>query len=246
MGSDRVFSGLTYALRGLWVDATAHQALRIPDDRRIVLLGYGTDPLVEAFWSRRKALYPLLADMAFDLVLAPNYSMYGNQPRTEHLLNFRRNMVVAAEMLDHGINALPNIYWYRKEDLDRYLSWASDVEPQAIAINLQTFRTTVDWEEMALPGLAFLAAELDEDIKIVITGPSTRDRLRHLVTLFGERMVLVSQSPIQEARHGKVLQGGRPTIVQARPEDAFAQSVRDLSDLMSELQQEAHLEPAAS
>ena len=45
--------------------------------------------------------------------------MYGNQPRAEHLLNFRRSLLIAAEMAAAGIPAVPNVYWYRVEDLDR-------------------------------------------------------------------------------------------------------------------------------
>jgi hypothetical protein len=93
-----------------------------------VLVGYGEDPLVEAFWARRAELdlVARLAEQRWDLVLAPNFSMYANQPRAEHLLNFRRNLLVAAELAAAGVPAVPNIYWARKEDLDRYLAWVAD------------------------------------------------------------------------------------------------------------------------
>ena len=193
-------------MKPLWRDATAHEALRIPTERKIVLVGYGTDPLVEAFWTRRYSLYPFLAEKKFDLVLAPNYSMYGSQPRAEHLMNFRRNLLVASEMVKAGIPAIPNIYWFRKEDLDRYLSWATDVEPEALAINLQTQRTREDWEVMVLPGLTYLAVELDSSIRLLVNGTIRPDRLGQLLELFGpERLILLTQSPIQEGRHGKVI-----------------------------------------
>ena len=80
IGLRRVYSPLTWEVKPLWKDATAHEALRVPDERKIVLVGYGTDPLVEAFWTRRHRLYEFLAKKQFDLVLAPNYSMYGSQP----------------------------------------------------------------------------------------------------------------------------------------------------------------------
>ena len=237
IGLRRVYSPLTWDVKPLWRDATAHEALRIPAERKIVLVGYGTDPLVEAFWTRRYSLYPFLAAKRFDLVLAPNYSMYGSQPRAEHLLNFRRSMLVAAEMVKEGIPAVPNIYWFRKEDLDRYLAWAADVEPQALALNLQTQRTTEDWEVMVLPGLSYLAATLDPSIRLLVNGTIRPDRLTNLVELFGaERLTLFTQSPIQEARHGKVIGvDGKVTVVKARPEDAFAMSVGNVATLVGEL-----------
>ena len=237
IGLRRVYSPLTWEVKPLWKDATAHEALRVPDERKIVLVGYGTDPLVEAFWTRRHRLYEFLAKKQFDLVLAPNYSMYGSQPRAEHLLNFRRNLLVSAEMNAAGIPAVPNIYWFRKEDLDRYLSWAADVEPDVLAINLQTQRTKEDWEVMVLPGLSYLASELDPKVKLIFNGTIRPDRLVTLIELFGlDRIVLLTQSPIQEGRHGKVIgPDGKIAVVKARPEDAFATSVANVSALLSSL-----------
>lgn len=243
IGLRRVFSPLTWDFKPLWAgeERDAHDALRVPATRRIILIGYGTDPLVEAFWTRRRSIYRVIAAKKFDLVLAPNYSMYGNQPRTEHLLNFRRNLLVAKEMQDAGIPAIPNLYWFRKEDLDRYLSWAEDVEPTALAVNLQTQRTDEDWEEMVLPGLTYLAACLDERISLVFNGTIRPDRVAVLVALFGERMVLVTQSPVQEARHGKVINpDGTVEKRGARPEDAFAASVKNVDEMVRRMLSAAH------
>ena len=50
-----------------------------------------------------------IASPVWDLVLGPNFSMFGNQPRAEHLLNFRRNLLLASEMAALGISAVPNL-----------------------------------------------------------------------------------------------------------------------------------------
>jgi hypothetical protein len=50
-----------------------------------------------------------IARQGWDLVLAPNYSIYGNWPRTEHLLNMRRALLLCAEMCEAGILAVPNL-----------------------------------------------------------------------------------------------------------------------------------------
>ncbi len=234
----RVFSQRTNTLTAMWQTGTARDVLRIPDERLVVLSGYGEDPLVEAFWTHRRQVYPLLAEKAFDLVLAPNFSMYANQPRTEHLLNFRRNLLVAAEMIEAGIPAVPNIYWLRKEDLDRYLAWADDVEPDALAINLQTFRhETDDWRGIVLPGLAYLADRLPSDIRLVINGTVTPQRVTQLCTLFDRpRLVFLSQRQIQMARHGEVMRpDGTVAQLYARPEHAFAASVANTAALIDSI-----------
>lgn len=221
---------------------SAGQALGLPVDaagRRplTVLLGYGEDPLVEAFWTRRHT-DGLLADLAalrFDVVLAPNASMYGSQPRAEMLLNFRRNLLMAAEAAQAGAVAVPNIYWFRLEDLERYLDWLDEHPvggPPAIAVNLQTFRTEEDWQAMALPGLSLLAAAIPARLPVIITGPSRPDRISQLIGLFGDRLTLISQNPAQYAQHGALMTAEGRMDVKASRADLFARNTRFLAGLL--------------
>jgi hypothetical protein len=133
--------------------------------------------------------------------------------------------LITAELEDLGLPAVPNIYWFRKEDLDRYLVWMADVAPAAIAVNLQTFRTEADWEQMALPGLAYLSTGMPEATKLVATGTSRADRIAELGGLFGGRLILVSQNPLQYARHGAQMTPGGRVERLARVEDLFAANV---------------------
>ena len=232
VGLRRVFSPVTATLLPTFRGTTAREALGLTERQQSVLVGYGEDPLVEAFWSRRHNLYEGLAEQCWDLVLSPNFSMYGNQPRTEHLLNFRRNLLICEEMLAAGINAVPNIYWYRLEDLERYGRWLEETTPAAVAINLQTFRTDTDWSDMAIPGLTWLSANLPANTHLVTVGASRADRVSHLVELFGDRVVVVSQNAIQYARHGAVMgPNGREDLHAAVPA-AFAASVRYYASLL--------------
>lgn len=201
-----------------------------------VLLGYGEDPLVEAFWTRRHndGLWTDLAGLGFDLVLTPNASMYGSQPRAEMMLNFRRNMLMAAEAAAAGITAVPNIYWFRLEDLERYLDWVGDQTcgPPAVAVNLQTFRTEEDWNAMAMPGLTLLALATPSDLPVIITGPSRPDRIGQLVNLFADRLILISQTPVQYAQHGALMTVDGRMDVKASRADLFARNTRFLSGLL--------------
>jgi hypothetical protein len=213
-------------------DTTAHQALQLRDDQLAILVGYGEDPLVEAFWTRRHDLIPQLAAQRWDLVLACNYSMYGNQPRAEHLLNFRRNLLLAQELADAGVPAVANLYWFRQEDLDRYAAWLADTRPAAVAINLQTFRAEREWEHMALPGLVYLALILPAETRLIACGASRQARIRQLHALFGDRLHLVSQNPQQYARHGAVMTAAGRVDAHAHQHDAFAASVRFYAGLL--------------
>ncbi|MFI7114949.1 hypothetical protein [Amycolatopsis sp. NPDC049868] len=235
VGLRRVFSPQTHAVYPRW-DKPATDVLGLPATTLTVLSGYGEDPLVEAFWTarHRDRLLDRLATLEFDLVLAPNYSIYGNWPRAEHLINMRRSLLLAEEFVNAGMPAVPNLYWFRLEDLQRYAAWIADAAPPAVAINLQTVRENKNWETWALPGLSWLAENIPDDLPIIITGLSRRDRITTAVDLFGTRLTLVSQNPAQYALHGAVMTSEGRKDMHARIPDAFASSVRYLASLLPE------------
>ena len=233
VGLRRVMSPTTGdLLPGYAKAASARAALGIDDTQLSVLVGYGTDPHVEMFWTRRHDLIPKLARLDFDVVLCPNYSIYGNYPRAEMLINMRRNLLIAAQMRDHGINAVPNLYWFRLEDLTRYIDWAIDTEPETVSINLQTFRTDPDWNGYALPGLTYLAQQLPATTKVICTGASRADRIGELLELFGNRLQLIGQNALAYARRGAVITETGRHDVKSHTVDAFASNVRFYNSLL--------------
>lgn len=239
VGLRRVISEATHEPYPSWRATTAHAALGLASGRLTVLVGYGKDPLVEAIWARRHRLYEIIAAHRWDLVLAPNYSAYGNLPRTEMLLNFRRNLLIAQEMLEAGINAVPNIYSFRLEDLQRYETWLAETQPPAIAVNLQTQRDDETFFELVRPALAYLALALPDDTRVIVTGSSRPTRLAELASLFGTRLVVVSQNPIAYARRGAVMTTAGRQDLHARPSDAFAANVRFYASILAQAGQEA-------
>ncbi len=243
VGLRRVLSPTTHRLYPRFTDGrTAAEVLELPTEGTtspaVVLVGYGEDPLVEALWTRRRAdrILTRIAALRFDLVLAPNYSLYGNYPRAEMLLNLRRNLIIAAELHAHGVPAVPNLYGFRVEDYDRYLTWLDGLgtdRPPAVAMNLQTFRTDSDWDDMALPALTYLAATLPTDLPVILTGPSRPDRVTTLHALFGTRLHLISQNPLQYATHGALMTDTGRMDIKAHRNDLFARNTRYLADLLA-------------
>lgn len=235
VGLRRVFSLRTHALYPRWTDGrTAAEILEVPDTTLTVLSGYGEDPLVEAFWTARHRddLIDRVAALRLGLVLAPNYSIYGNWPRAEHLINMRRSLIVAAEFAAAGIPTVPNLYWYRLEDLRRLADWAIETAPPAVAINVQTVRENNNWQTWALPGLSWLAENIPPDLVVILNGLSRRDRIETALELFGDRLMVISQNPAQYALHGAVMTPEGRQDVHARIPDAFARSVRFMASLL--------------
>ncbi|MEU1812995.1 hypothetical protein [Micromonospora aurantiaca (nom. illeg.)] len=234
VGLRRVFSPATGTIYRRFVGADVHQVLDLRPGQLAVLVGYGEDPLVEAFWTRRRAqaLVEQIAAGGWDLVLAPNYSIFGNWPRAQHLISMRMSLLIAAELADAGVPAVTNLYWYRLEDLRRWITWIDDTGPAAIAINLQTVRDDADWTSWALPGLHWLAENLPLALPVIITGLSRPARIRLAIALFGTRLHLVSQNPHQFALHGAVMTDRGRADRHARPVDAFTASVSYIASLL--------------
>lgn len=237
MGLRRVFSPETWRLMPKFEAAGgAHAALGINDNQTAVLVGYGTDPVVEAFWSRRTRdrLIERIAEQGWDLVLAPNYSYYANYPMAELILNGRRNLLIAEEFAAAGVTCAPNLYWYRLRDLQRLRRWVEDTEIPLVAVNLQTFRTAQDWMDYALPGITWMSYEFPPTTQFVFTTGGQTTRLQQVLELFPGRCHIVTQKPWQTAAHGEVLdERGKWVPAYARPVDAFATSARRLRDWIS-------------
>lgn len=232
VGLRRVFSPATWQVMPGYRDRTAAQALGLRAGQLAVLVCYGKDPLVEAFWTRRWQLAEQLAAQAWDLVLAPNFSAYGNFPRAEQLLNYRRNLLIAQELGEAGVPAVPNIYSFRLEDLQRYEAWLQRTEPPAVAVNLQTQRSDDTFYQLVLPGLIYLGQALPETTKIIVTGSSRSSRIGELLEIFDHRLHLVSQNALLYARHGAVMTSQGRRDVHAYTADAFAANVRHYAALL--------------
>jgi hypothetical protein len=134
--------------------------------------------------------------------------------------------MVAAELAAAGVATVPNLYWFRREDLERWVAWCEKAHPPAIALNLQTLRTDSEWRLMGLPGLSYLAAQLPPGIAVIVNGSSRASRIATLRQLFGASLVLVSQNAIQGALHGKVITEHGWEVRHAEKADLFAANVR--------------------
>ena len=67
---------------------------------------------------------------------------------------------------------------------------------------------------------------------MIVTGSSRADRIATLVELFGDRLHLVSQNPLQYARHGAEMTAQGRVDRHARVEDLFAANVRHYAGLL--------------
>ncbi|WP_220448244.1 DUF4417 domain-containing protein [Nonomuraea diastatica] len=230
LGLRRILSPETQKIYARWEGADARTMLGLSAEQQAILVGHADDDMVEGLWTRRRVdhLAEVIADQSWDLVIGPDFSIYGNQPRSEHLIAMRRSLMVAAELAAAGASVAPTLHWFRHEDLQRYLDWLIDhypAGPAAVACNLQTLRTDRAWHDLALPGLALIAATLPPDLPVMLCGTSRASRIAELVALFGARTHVIAQSPLHYARHGTVMTAAGRHPVDWHVPDLFAANV---------------------
>lgn len=219
-------------LQSRWATQGAHDALKLdPSTQAAVLVGYGPDRIIERLWSRRHTdgLIDQIAAAGWDLVCTPDWSVYANQPRAEQLYNMRRSLLFAQELSDAGVNAVPAIYSYRFEDLERWCDWIADTAPTAVFLPRHTIKGNDEWRTLSEPALTYLALRLDRDgvdTRVLVSGVSNRDRVAALDRWFGDRLTLATQLPQQLAVKGhRITDDGRERSHADRA-DLFAANVR--------------------
>ena len=180
-----------------------------------IWFGWGKDDLIERWWSHRR-------DWIHDNVgryqasVAPNYSVYGTKPRMEHLLNMKRSLKAANMLEAGGFPSVPNVYWFRMEDIDRWAEWMERFRPSAVGHNLTTYRAGSEWNRHS-KDLKYAVKVCPPGVRWVFHGTRSRRRLGFLSDLFGD-YVLLSQAPVVLGQQGRILDAdGREQELKARP-----------------------------
>jgi len=85
------------------------EVYRLGPSTRIALQLYVEDRVLEGFWAARRRIIPELAAMGFDLVLAPNLSVWRSASRWDQLVQQRRSFACYHELVEAGIPVVPDI-----------------------------------------------------------------------------------------------------------------------------------------
>ena len=180
---------------------------RVPHTTRFVLLCYGRDRLMEELWAMRDraALIDKLSRAQFDLVLSPNFSVYASQPRMTHLFRIRMAHLFYREMLEAGIPVLPHVYFGTSEDITRWAEWFADSPTvTAAACNMQTV-TDPGFREFILAGLQRIRALAGRPLRFIISGPSSAQRIRDVLSALGPDTIITNAKPHQTAAKHRLL-----------------------------------------
>ncbi|MEO5927657.1 MAG: DUF4417 domain-containing protein [Patescibacteria group bacterium] len=154
----------------------------LPRTSKIVLLGVGKDAPLETYWRWRRKYESsrLLASLAFEFGVPPNYSFYLEDPRPEHLFNRKRSLICASEWSAAGITSAVYLHAIAARDWEFWTELLHDhSEVTIVAKEFQTGLGNRDRGIKAIDAVARLQDRCGRDLHfLAVGGASYRDELR--------------------------------------------------------------------
>ena len=196
------------------------KALNIDKRTEAIIEFYVKDRTLEGFWDKRKGIYEELKRMNVKAVITPNFSVYEDVPRIDHLYNIKRSTIVYNEMIDEGINAIPDIVWYTKEDLDRWQEAINRSDIRVIAFSFQVvgvqLKASNIWQSY-LTGFRYICKKINRNIKIITIGVSSTERIEKIFKAAnGHELYILNQAAYVQSRRGVVSEGRLRDITTSR------------------------------
>lgn len=182
------------------------KALNLSEDINGILEFYIKDRALEGFWENRKLLYKELKRQNFKAIITPNFSLYEDAPRAEHLYNIQRAKRVYNEMINEKLPAILDIILATKEDLDFWINEINNSNIKTIAFSFMNVDTRLKasnaWRHYLL-GYKILISRISSDIEIIIAGISSIKRFVEIKKISGNRKIsIIHQAAWVNSRKG--------------------------------------------
>lgn len=181
-------------------------ALNIEKEVEGLLEFYVKDRTLEGFWDNRFALYEQLKAFKWRVIMAPNFSVYEDAPRVDHLYNMKRSSIVYNELIQLGFPAAPDISWYNQIDLDQWIREINKNKLQTIGFSFQVVDTRLKrsniWKHY-LMGFKYLCQRVEHPVNIVIAGVVSPNRLKIIQAAAGiHQLSILNQTAYMQSRRG--------------------------------------------
>lgn len=181
------------------------ETLNLKSNVESVLQFYVKDRTLEGFWDNRKNIYKDLKKFNFKAIISPNFSVYEDVPRLDHLYNIKRSSIVYKEMIDYGLPAIPDISWYNQIDLDQWIKEINKRQISTISFSFQTVSTQSKASNTYLHylmGFKYLVERLNSGIQVVLAGIVSPKRLALLTSENLPKLTILNQSAFVQSRRG--------------------------------------------
>lgn len=201
-------------VRKIYKENGYSNALNVSEGVSAILEFYVRDRTLEGIWDSRECIYKEINDLNLGAVIAPNFSVYEDAPRIEHLYNIQRSLIVYNELIESGINAIPDISWYNIDDLDFWVEKINRSECRIISFSFQVvdvrLKASNAWKNY-IAGFRYLVNKLEKNIKIIIAGLNSSRRIEEIIKIVKDSNVksihILNQTAYLNSQRG-VYSGG--------------------------------------
>jgi hypothetical protein len=204
-------------------------ALNLSEKTKFLLQFYVKDRTLEGFWDNRQNIYNQLANFNWHIIIAPNFSVYEDSPRIDHLYNMKRSSIVYNELLNLGLPAVPDISWYNQIDLDQWVREINKNKLKTIAFSFQVVNVRLKasniWKHY-LMGFKYLCQQIEDDIQIIIVGVVSPKRLKHIKEAAGlNEIIVLNQTAYLQSRRGIYSETGMKAPSELSKNDIFIKNL---------------------
>lgn len=173
--------------------------LRVPSTTKIVLLGTGKDRHIERYWRWRRFhnAPEALGRLSFAAAVAPNFSIFLDDPRPQHLFNRKRALICAAEWSSHRMPSIVYLHaitatdWRFWEELLRRIPTA-----RYVAKEFQTGLANQERGIRTIKEVARLQDTLQRDLHFLAVGAA---KYRNLLDSHFRDWTIVDSVPYMKA-----------------------------------------------
>ncbi|MGN9163449.1 DUF4417 domain-containing protein [Clostridium sulfidigenes] len=233
-------------IRNIYSKNGFNKALNVESSVKGILQFYVKDRILECIWDNRLGLYKELAEQDFEAIISPNFSVYEDAPRMDHIYNIQRSITIYNEMRQAGIRAIPDVSWYGLKDLELWIKMINESEIKTAAFSFQVvdvrLKASNAWKNY-LAGFRYLCSQISKNVDFIIIGASSAKKAIEIRRAAGENIKLyfLNQSAYIQSQRG-MYSGDRSRDIVTPKEKLLEKNIIYFNKLYKEINENGVIE----
>jgi hypothetical protein len=200
-------------------------AYRLGTNTKIALELYVEDRVLEGLWSSRRTIIRELPALGFDLILAPNFSVWRDHSRFEQLVQQRRAFAFYHELLEAGLPAVPDVGWSLFEPDGRLWAEWINGQPDLRAVSIFCGGRKIHAERRALretvEDIRLFHRAVRPEVTFILGGVHATERLVMFRRAAPERRLVVCNGMAYACAQRRRVLGQAPELVARSARECF-------------------------